>query len=207
MPRRRRELTAKRHQSAGVARNEKASGFDRNRGLIEQLRAGRTACRRVHEHRVARQTAPANITMSLKQEYPEAVGNHDPLWSGAGFACTWQRLLRDAHRLRRRCSYCNLQPGEPARTGQSARPALRFPPRRRNAKASSVTNAPNTPRAGHPPDVPDQREAGDDGKEGGDEAGGAVLRHLDRLVRRAPAPARPASLRALLPVPESVSVR
>src|SRR5271168_5344259 len=31
----------------------------------------------------------------------------------------------------------------------------------------------------HPPDVPDQREAGDDGKEGIDKAERAVLRHLD----------------------------
>ena len=34
----------------------------------------------------------------------------------------------------------------------------------------------------HPPDMPDQREAGDDGEEGRDEAGRAVARHFDRLV-------------------------
>src|ERR1700675_787666 len=34
----------------------------------------------------------------------------------------------------------------------------------------------------HPPDVPDQREAGDDGKEGIDKADRAVLGHLDRLI-------------------------
>ena len=38
------------HQSAGVARHEKASGFDRNRHLIEQLGASRTARRGVHEN-------------------------------------------------------------------------------------------------------------------------------------------------------------
>src|SRR5258706_4383440 len=34
----------------------------------------------------------------------------------------------------------------------------------------------------HPPDVPDQRKADDDGKERGDESDRAVLRHLDRPV-------------------------
>src|SRR5580658_8855510 len=34
----------------------------------------------------------------------------------------------------------------------------------------------------HPPDVPDQCEAGDDGKEGIDKADRTVLRHLDRPV-------------------------
>src|SRR5437879_11644504 len=36
----------------------------------------------------------------------------------------------------------------------------------------------------HPPDLPDQREAHDDGKESSDETGGAVARHLDRLIDR-----------------------
>src|SRR5712671_2808174 len=35
---------------------------------------------------------------------------------------------------------------------------------------------------GHPPDVPDQRKAGDDGKERVDETDCAVSRHLDRRV-------------------------
>ena len=47
------------------------------------------------------------MTMSLKQEDPEAIGDHDPLWSGSCFTCTWQRVLRDSDQLRRRCSYCN----------------------------------------------------------------------------------------------------
>ena len=37
-------------------------------------------------------------------------------------------------------------------------------------------------KSGHPPDVPDQRKAGDHGKEGVDEAGRSVLRHFDRRV-------------------------
>src|SRR6267154_2454001 len=41
-----------RHQSAGVARSEKAGGFDRNTALVEQLRATWTASGRVGEHRV-----------------------------------------------------------------------------------------------------------------------------------------------------------
>ena len=35
---------------------------------------------------------------------------------------------------------------------------------------------------GHPPDVPDQRKAGNDGKESRDEAGCAAFRHFDRFV-------------------------
>src|SRR6266487_3451438 len=58
----------------------------------------------------------------------------------------------------------------------------------------------------HPPDVPDQRKAGDDGKERVDEADRAVSRHLDRhvlarlswlILRRA---------RALLRTPIAVSL-
>src|SRR5882672_11697010 len=49
-----------------------------------------------------------------------------------------------------------------------------------------------------PPDVPDQGEAADDGKEGGDEADRAVLRHLDRPVFALP------DLAALLRGPERV---
>src|ERR1700741_5517643 len=36
--------------------------------------------------------------------------------------------------------------------------------------------------SGHPPDMPDQRKAGNNGKEGIDEAGRSVVRHFDRLV-------------------------
>ena len=60
--------------------------------------------------------------------------------------------------------------------------------------------------ARHPPDMPDQREAGDDRKKCGDEAGRAVLRKLDRLEL---ALSRRLGLRAraLLFAPESVDVR
>src|SRR5260221_14066488 len=40
------------HQSAGVARSQKAAGFDRNAALVEQLDATRTAGGRMREHRV-----------------------------------------------------------------------------------------------------------------------------------------------------------
>src|SRR5258708_4207099 len=40
------------HQSAGVARSEKAAGFDRNAALVEQLHASWTSSGRVREHRV-----------------------------------------------------------------------------------------------------------------------------------------------------------
>ena len=55
---RRRALTASDISPAGVARNEKTGGFDRDADLIEQLGAGRSARRRMHEHRVGSQTAP-----------------------------------------------------------------------------------------------------------------------------------------------------
>src|SRR5260370_26154292 len=39
------------HQSARVARSEKAAGFDRNAALVEQLHSTRTACSGVRGHR------------------------------------------------------------------------------------------------------------------------------------------------------------
>ncbi len=54
----------------------------------------------------------------------------------------------------------------------------------RQAKTTKPAKAPTRPSAGQPPDVPDQREADDGGEEGGEEADGAVHRHLDRLVSR-----------------------
>src|SRR5712692_365029 len=80
------------HQSAGVARSEKAAGFDRNAALAEQLHATRTACGRMREHRVTGKDRREHHDVA-QQEYPEAVANHDPLCSGPGLACTRPRLM------------------------------------------------------------------------------------------------------------------
>src|SRR4029077_3499862 len=57
----------------------------------------------------------------------------------------------------------------------------------------------------HPPDMPDQRKAGDDSKEGGDKTGCAASWHLDRLVlaqlRLLPLPC----VSKFFPYPKSVS--
>src|SRR5271170_673972 len=59
----------------------------------------------------------------------------------------------------------------------------------------------------HPPDVPNQREAGDNSKERGDEAGPAVLRHFDRLVLARLCRLSSGCRRELFPGPEGVSSR
>src|SRR5258705_9328974 len=81
-----------RHQSAGVARSEKAAGFDRNAALVEQLHATWTACGRVREHRVSGKDRRKHHDVA-QQEDPEAVANHDPLCSGPGLACARPRLV------------------------------------------------------------------------------------------------------------------
>src|SRR5882672_8061739 len=81
-----------RHQSAGVARGEKAAGFDRNAPLVEQLRATWTACGRVREHGVSGKDRREHHDVA-QEEYPEAVANHDPLCSGTRLACTRPRLV------------------------------------------------------------------------------------------------------------------
>src|SRR5712671_2190252 len=80
------------HQSAGVARREKAAGFDRNTALVEQLHATRTAGGRVREHRVSGKDRREHHDVA-QEEYPEAVANHDPLCSGTSLACTRARLV------------------------------------------------------------------------------------------------------------------
>src|SRR6266403_1125790 len=80
------------HQSTGVARREKAAGFDRNAALVEQLRATRTAGGRVREHRVSGKDRRKHHDVA-QEEDPEAVANYDPLCSGAGLACTRPRLV------------------------------------------------------------------------------------------------------------------
>src|SRR5277367_772039 len=57
----------------------------------------------------------------------------------------------------------------------------------------------------HPPDVPDQREAGDDGKESIDKADGAAPRHLNRLVFVRFIEMRRIPLRLLLGNPKGIS--
>ena len=92
-----------RHHSAGVARDKKTSGLDRDADLIEQLGAGRTARGRVHEHRVGGKQRREHHDVA-QQEDPEAIGNDDPLWGGAGFAGRSKRLVVEHHRRRQRRS-------------------------------------------------------------------------------------------------------
>src|SRR5713226_935234 len=80
------------HQSAGVARSEKATGFDRNAALVEQLRATWTACGRVREHRVGGKDRRKHHDVA-QEEDPEAVANYDPLCRGTGLTCTRPRLV------------------------------------------------------------------------------------------------------------------
>src|SRR6266481_1117001 len=80
------------HQSAGVARSEKAAGFDRNAALAEQLHGTWTACGRVREHRVSGKDRRKHHDVA-QEEYPEAVANHDPLCGGTGLTCTRPRLV------------------------------------------------------------------------------------------------------------------
>src|ERR1700754_5023697 len=82
------------HQSAGVARSEKAGGFDRNTALVEQLRATRTAGGRMREHRVTGEDRRKHHDVA-QEEDPEAVANHDPLCCGPGLTCTRPRLVTD----------------------------------------------------------------------------------------------------------------
>ena len=97
-------------------------------------------------------------------------------------------------------------PGAPARTGQSARPGFRFPLHRETRRQAGQKHA-DCPDTRHPPDVPDQRKAGDDCKECGDEAGRAVLRHFDRLEFALASASGLLRALALLLSPESVDVR
>src|SRR5882672_6278678 len=81
-----------RHQSTGVARREKATGFDCNAALVEQLHPTRTASGRVREYRVTGEERRKHHDVA-QEEYPEAVANHDPLCSGTGLTCTRPRLV------------------------------------------------------------------------------------------------------------------
>src|SRR4029077_2024640 len=54
-----------------------------------------------------------------------------------------------------------------------------FIPKRKNQQRHECSDH---SQSGHPPDVPDQGEAGDNGKECGDETGRTVLRRFDRSV-------------------------
>src|ERR1700687_793618 len=72
-----------RHQSAGVARSEKAAGLDRNAALVEQLHATWPARGRVREHGVSEKDRREHYDVA-QEKYPEAVANHDPPCSGTG---------------------------------------------------------------------------------------------------------------------------
>src|SRR4051794_25765321 len=58
------------HQSAGIARSEKARGLDRNTALVEQLPATWAACGRVGEHRVSGKDRGKHHDVA-QEEYPE----------------------------------------------------------------------------------------------------------------------------------------
>ena len=92
-----------RHQSARVARGEKTSGFDRDADLIEQLRAGRAARSRMHEHRVGGKQRREHHDVA-QEEDPEAVGDDDPLRRGTGFAGSSAALRDGRHRWQQRRS-------------------------------------------------------------------------------------------------------
>src|SRR5439155_20819837 len=77
---------------AGVARRKKATGFDRNAALVEQLHATWTASGRVREHGVNGKDRRKHHDVA-QEEDPKAVANHDPLCSGTGLACTRPRLV------------------------------------------------------------------------------------------------------------------
>src|SRR5450631_2344543 len=81
-----------RHQSAGVARCQKAGGFDRNAALVEQLHATRAAGGRMREQHVSGKERREHDDVA-QEEDPEAVANHDPLCGGTGFAGTRPRLV------------------------------------------------------------------------------------------------------------------
>jgi hypothetical protein len=87
-------IDRQRHHPARVARGEQTSGLDRDADLIEQLRAGRTARSRMHEHCVGGKERREHHDVA-EEEDPEAVGNNDPLWRGTGLACARQRLVTD----------------------------------------------------------------------------------------------------------------
>src|ERR1700722_1405268 len=137
-------IDCERHQSAGVARDEQAGGFDCDRALIEQLGAGRTTCRGVHEYRVARKERGEHDDVA-QQEDPEAVSDHNPLWERPRFTCAWKRRLRDAidcdgdvHAAAPACWARSNSAICSAGTSNSVRP--------RDAKMSSGTNAPKSPK-------------------------------------------------------------
>src|SRR5258705_11514008 len=87
----------------------------------------------------------------------------------------------ERYRLRRRCSYCSSCLVSPFELGNLFGWHLEFgvsaecEGKQRHERAQETQSC-------HPPDVPDHREADDDGEEGADKAGGAVFRHFDRLV-------------------------
>ena len=87
-------IDRQRHHPARVARGKQTSGLDRDADLIEQLRAGRTARSRMHEHCVGGKKRREHHDVA-EEEDPEAVGNHDPLWRRTGLAGARQRLVTD----------------------------------------------------------------------------------------------------------------
>src|ERR1700739_443169 len=132
------------HQSAGVARSEKAGGLDRNAALVEQLRATWAAGGRVSEHRVSGEKRRKHHDVA-QEEYPEAVANHDPLCSRTKLACTRQRLVTnlivncnsDVHTAI--SAWCTCSNRAICSAGISISSSGR------NAKASMVTKAPIAP--------------------------------------------------------------
>src|SRR4051812_39504887 len=132
------------HQSAGVARSEKASGFDRNTALVEQLHAGWPTCGRMRKHRVSGEDRRKHHDVA-QEEDPEAVADYDPLCSGAGLACTRPCLVTnliincnsDVHTAI--SAWCACSNRAICSAGTSISSSLR------NAKASMVRKIPIAP--------------------------------------------------------------
>src|SRR5258705_868480 len=90
--------------------------------------------------------------------------------------------LAGRYRLRWRCSYCSSCLVGPFELGNLLGRHLEFSVSA-ECEGKQRHECTQETQTCHPPDVPDHREADDDGEEGADKAGGAVFRHFDGLVR------------------------
>ncbi len=190
-------------QAADEAREQQESGLDRDRLQVEQFQRPRAAGGRTRQHRVGRIEAGEHHEVA-EQEHPEAEGGDDALRRGSALADGASRS-RDRTGSSFSETFTSRMPGSRPST-RSTRASRRSASIRCDFAGRDfvlVVVAPGEHDEGresagdadrrHPPDVPDQREAGDDGEEGDDEAGRTVDRHLDRFVarqRRKLAPAR-----------------
>src|SRR6267142_3173187 len=105
--------------------------------------------------------------------------------SSSGRALPHLRLAAppaERYRLRWRCSYCSSCLVGPFELGNLLGWHLEFSVSA-ECEGKQRHECTQETETCHPPDVPDHREADNDGEEGADKAGGAVFRHFDRLVR------------------------